>query len=157
MRDIRNIVIHCTAGSQRQTVADIVRYHTGPKSQGYLGWSVAGYHYIVTPDGRVVAVVPEDQPSNGVRGHNRDSIHIAYIGGVDTSRPGLPAVDNRTAAQKRALLALLKELRQRYPKARITGHRDIASTDSNHNGIIDQWERVKECPSFDAEKEYKDI
>jgi len=40
------------------------------------------------------------------------------------------------------LLALLKELKARYPDARIFGHRDFAN---------------KPCPSFDAKTEYKNI
>jgi len=47
--------------------------------------------------------------------------------------------DTRTPAQRKALLHLLSELRRRYPKARIYGHRDFAP---------------KACPCFDATKEY---
>ena len=36
------------------------------------------------------------------------------------------------------------------------GHRDI-SPDLNHNGVVDPWERIKECPCFDAMTEYMDI
>ena len=52
------------------------------------------------------------------------------------------AKDTRTPAQKAALLKLLKELKAKYPKASIHGHRDFAN---------------KACPSFDATKEYKNI
>jgi N-acetylmuramoyl-L-alanine amidase len=27
----------------------------------------------------------------------------------------------------------------------------------NHNGVVDPWERIKECPCFDAMTEYMDI
>lgn len=149
MRQINNIVIHCTAGSQKQTAADIVRYH-----RTQLGWKAPGYHYIVERDGHTVCTLAEDRISNGVRGHNGDSINIAYVGGIDGKGRG---TDNRTQAQKDAIVRILKELRPRYPKARILGHRDLASKDINGNGIIDPWERVKECPCFDAIPEYKDI
>ena len=66
------------------------------------------------------------------------------------------AIDNRTEEQKAGLRQLLKELRQRYPDAKIMGHRDI-SPDKNHNGVVDPWERIKECPCFDAIPEYADI
>lgn len=149
MRKINNIVIHCTAGAQTQSADDIVRYH-----RTQLGWKAPGYHYIVERDGHTVCTLAEDRISNGVRGHNGDSINIAYVGGIDGKGRG---TDNRTAQQKEALVRLLRELRMRYPHARILGHRDIASVDRNHNGIIDPWERVKECPCFDAIPEYKDI
>lgn len=154
MRTIRNIVIHCTAGSQRQTARQIVDWHTRSKAAGGLGWKAPGYHYIIAPDGTIESTWPEEEISNGVKGHNSDSINIAWIGGIDSRGKG---IDNRTPAQKAALVSLLHELRKRYADARILGHRDIASTDSNRNGIIDPWERVKECPCFDAIPEYKGI
>lgn len=66
------------------------------------------------------------------------------------------AVDNRTPEQKESLLKLLNELKGSYPKAEIMGHRDI-SPDKNGNGIVDPWERIKECPCFDAKEEYKEL
>lgn len=153
-RPIDAIVLHCTAGSQTQNARQVVDYHTRSKAAGGLGWSVPGYHYIIEPDGNVVNALSEAEPSNGVKGHNDHIINISYIGGIDSKGRG---IDNRTPAQKAALIRLLKELRPRYPYARIMGHRDIASTDSNHNGIIDPWERVKECPCFDAIPEYSKI
>lgn len=142
MRNISLIVVHCTAGRQTQSAADIVRYHTLPRRRGGLGWSTPGYHYIVEPSGFVTQIVPDREIANGVKGHNGNSIHVAYIGGVDASRPGLPPLDNRTEAQKRSLRELLQRLRKLYPSARIVGHRNLAR---------------KACPSFDAKKEYADI
>lgn len=91
--------------------------------------------------------------SNGVQGYNSTSINVAYMGGIDANGK---VVDNRTEAQKASLVKLLKELRGRYPNAQILGHRDI-SPDTNHNGKVDSWERIKECPCFDAITEYKGI
>lgn len=142
MRKITLIVVHCTAGPQTQDAADIVRYHTLPRSRGGLGWSVPGYHYIVEPSGMVVQIVPDWEIANGVKGHNAGSIHVAYVGGVDVTRRDLPALDNRTDAQKTSLRKLLMRLRQLYPSARIVGHRNLAR---------------KACPSFDALIEYADL
>lgn len=80
--------------------------------------------------------------SNGVKGYNSTSINVAYVGGIDSK---LNPVDNRTAEQKVSLLKLLKEIKGRYPKAEVMGHRDI-SPDKNGNGIVDPWERIKACP-----------
>lgn len=139
MRKIKYIVVHCTAGNQGATAADVIAYHTRT-----LGWRRAGYHYIIEADGTVVAAVPEDEPSNGVRGRNAYCINVCYTGGVDTSKKGLSPVDNRTAAQKSALIRLLRELHGRYAEAEIVGHRDFP-------------EVKKACPSFDARKEYAHI
>ena len=153
-RAIDAIIVHCTAGPQTQSARQVAEYHTRPKAAGGMGWSVPGYHYIVEPDGNVVQLLPESTPSNGVKGHNSHIINVSYIGGIDSRGRG---IDNRTPAQKSALLSLLRTLRRRYPAAHIMGHRDIASVDTNHNGIIDPWERVKECPCFNAIDEYRGI
>jgi len=50
--------------------------------------------------------------------------------------------DTRTSAQKESLVCILEDLKGRYPKAEIIGHRDVSS---------------KACPSFDAKSEYKTL
>lgn len=139
MRIINKIIVHCSAGSQKNKASDIVAYHLRPVAQGGRGWKVPGYHYIIEADGTVVPTVPESKVSNGVAGQNANAINVCYIGGVDTSKQGLPPIDNRTEAQRKALVNLLSQLVNRYPKAKIYGHRDFAN---------------KACPSFDAKAEY---
>ena len=48
---------------------------------------------------------------------------------------------------------IIKQLKAKYPKATIHGHRDL-SPDKNKDGKIDKWEFMKQCPCFDAEVEY---
>lgn len=146
-RKIKFIFIHCTASRQAWTVQALLKEFTAK------GWHYPGYHWVVTADGVRTQLMTEDLPSNGVKCHNHEAINVAYMGGI--SRTGKP-IDNRTDAQKESLRELLKELRQRYPDAKILGHRDI-SPDKNHNGVVDPWERIKECPCFDAIPEYADI
>lgn len=147
MRKIERIFVHCTAGSQKQTIEDL---RTEFKRKG---WKNPGYHYVVLPNGRIECMLSEDSISNGVQGFNSTSINVAYVGGIDGSGKG---VDNRTEEQKLALKKILTELKKKYPGAEIMGHRDI-SPDKNGNGIVDPWERIKECPCFNAKTEYKDL
>ena len=147
MRPIERIFIHCTASPQTATVQDILGEFRAK------GWKYPGYHYVIAPDGQITCLLDENLVSNGVQGYNKTSVNIAYIGGIDRSGK---SVDNRTQAQKDKLVWLLKELRKRYPKAEILGHRDI-SPDTNNNGIVDKWERIKDCPCFNAKEEYKGI
>lgn len=147
MRSIKRIFVHCTAGSQKQTVADLLAEFKRK------GWRNPGYHVVITPDGECHQLLDYEKVSNGVKGYNSTSINVAYMGGIDSK---LNPVDNRTDEQKQSLVRLLKELKCRYPKAQILGHRDI-SPDTNHNGIVDPWERIKACPCFDAIKEYENI
>ena len=147
MRKIKYIAVHCTAGSQKQTINDL---KTEFKRKG---WKYPGYHYVISPDGTITQLLDEELVSNGVKGYNSKLINVAYIGGIDSRGK---AVDNRTEAQKASLMSLLKHLHKKYPDAVIQGHRDF-SPDTNGNGILDPWERIKECPCFDAKVEYKDL
>lgn len=148
-RPIKYIFVHCTAGDQNTTPQQLLDFFYRVKK-----WSRPGYHYVVNKDGIVTQLWGEDKYSNGVKGLNMNSINVAWIGGATKSHPN--GIDNRTTAQKSALREVMKELKRKYPKAKIMGHRDT-SEDKNHNGIIDPWERIKECPCFDAMKEYADI
>ena len=149
MREIKRIFIHCTASYQTTTTEESLKAEFKAK-----GWKAPGYHYVVKPDGGIINMWPEDKVSNGVQGYNSTSINVAYIGGIDKQHP--KGIDNRTDAQKRALLELLAKLKIKYPKAKIMGHRDI-SPDKNGNGKVDTWEYIKACPCFNAMEEYAEL
>jgi N-acetylmuramoyl-L-alanine amidase len=154
MRKIDYIVIHCTAGFG--DVAAIKRFW-----KESLGWKTVGYHFFIYEDGRVEKLAPLEKVTNGVSGFNTGSIHIAYQGGVDKLNVRR-SKDTRTSAQKMAIVTIIKEVlnelksTQDIDKIIIQGHRDF-SVDQNKNGVIDSWERIKECPSFDAKIEYKGL
>ena len=140
MRKIERIFVHCTAGSQRQSIEDL-------KAEFRLkGWKYPGYHYVVDETGGIHQLLAIELVSNGVQGYNSSAINVAYMGGIDSH--GKP-IDNRTEAQKVALRNLLKELCTQFPQAIIMGHRDIWGSNPR------KWK--KWCPCFDAKSEYKDI
>ncbi|MDO4984756.1 MAG: N-acetylmuramoyl-L-alanine amidase [Prevotella sp.] len=149
MRRITRIFVHCTASYQATTSEASLRAEFKAK-----GWNAPGYHYVVKTDGNIIRMLDESMVANGVSGYNANSIHVAWIGGIDKQHPN--GIDNRTSEQKVALFDLLTKLKLRFPDAMIMGHRDI-SPDLNHNGVVDPWERIKECPCFDAMTEYMDI
>ena len=144
MRKIDYIVIHCTAGIAQQKTEDIIRYW-----QRVLGWKSYGYHYLVNADGVVEKITDLEKPSNGVKGYNHNSIHIAYKGGWNGQ-------DTRTDSQKESIVNIIRNLKKRYPHAKIVGHRDL-SPDLNKDGKITPNEWVKICPCFDAMGEYQHI
>ena len=130
------IVVHCsdTEDGKNFTEKDIDRWHRA------RGWAYGcGYHYVVQIDGTVERGRPEDLKGAHVKDHNLHSIGVCYIGG---KRDGVYA-DTRTEAQKQSMLALLKDLKRRFPNAIIVGHNTL-----NKN---------KACPCFDAYQEYKNI
>lgn len=134
MRNIKEIIIHCTdtPAGRDDRAADIRRWHKAK------GWNDIGYHYVVDLDGTIEAGRSPEIAGAHAQGHNANSIGVVYVGGKYLNRPA----DTRTDAQKASLLLLLKYLRQRYPDARIIGHRNVSD---------------KACPCFDAETEYRDI
>lgn len=135
-RQIKEIIVHCSATAEGRdfTVEDIRRWH---KQQG---WSDIGYHYVIGRHGEQWKGRDVDVSGAHCEGHNRNSIGVCYIGGLDET--GKKAKDTRTLQQKAVLLSLLTELKRLYPDAKIYGHRDFAR---------------KDCPSFDAKKEYLSI
>lgn len=153
-RRIDALVIHCTATREGQdmTVDEIRKEHRRQ------GWADIGYHYVITRDGRVHTGRDVDIAGAHVGGHNANTIGICYVGGLEnranTPYKDLKAKDTRTEAQKAAMLSLLISLLQLYPKARILGHRDY-SPDKNGNGIVEPQEWIKQCPSFDAAREFR--
>lgn len=147
MRLINKIVLHCSAtreGDYSVTRDTIDRWHKG------RGWSGIGYHFVVNIDGSIESGRSIEEVGAHAYGHNKDSIGIVYIGGLD--KKGKPK-DTRTDAQKKSLLFLVGFLSQVFKGAEILGHRDL-SPDVNGDGIIEPWEFLKACPCFDAKEEY---
>lgn len=138
MRKITHIVVHCTATPEGRahTVADVRQWHKAK------GWADIGYHWLVRLDGTIEKGRDEAIAGAHVANHNSTTIGVVYVGGV--AKNTLTPKDTRTAAQKNALLKLLKELKQRYPGAAILGHRDFPGV-------------AKACPSFDARTEYQHL
>ena len=132
-RKITEIIVHCTATREGQhvTVKDIDAMH---KQRGFDG---IGYHYLVYLDGSVHEGRDVERQGAHCTNHNRDSIGVCYVGGVE--KDGKTPKDTRTPEQKAALIDLLTELKALYPGAKIHSHRDFAN---------------KACPSFDATNEY---
>lgn len=150
IRDIKNIVIHCTAGWQDESTKDLI---AGFRARG---WKNNGYHIVVNADGTHEQITHLDKIANGVAGHNAHSIHVSYKGGIKKVKGKIIAVDNRTAAQKATLVSLVKELKALHPKAVVKGHRDF-SPDKDKDGVIEEFEYIKMCPCFDAIPEYAKV
>ena len=148
MAKVKRIMIHCT------DEPDNVKRNRAYWEHWFFkvkGWKHFGYHAVVYQDGRWEELQPMPDPisdsgiitnatmANGCKGANSDTIHIAYVGGIDhvTKRRG----DTRTIEQKKTLAALVGWLSEAYGIKEVIGHRD--------------WPGVtKTCPNFDAKKTY---
>ncbi len=150
MREIKFIVVHCSATPEGKKFVekDIEAMHA--KRFKAIGGKHIGYHVLIYLDGTTIQTKSFEFIGQQVAGANSNSIGICYIGGLDSTGK---AKDTRTTAQKASLTSLLTTLKKTYTKAEILGHRDF-SPDLNGNGIIESWEFMKECPCFEAKKEY---
>ena len=141
MSKITHIVVHysATPRGQHHTVEDIRRWH---KARGF---SDIGYHYVVYLDGSVhKGRQPETRQGAHVKGHNKNTIGICWIGGTEAGDPDT-GVDTRTPEQTDALITLIDELLERHPNAEVVGHRDIADSPTQCPGfdVIPWWEEVE--------------
>ena len=136
MRKVNKIIIHCTATPEGRDVSidEVRRWHVKER-----GWRDVGYHFLIRLDGTVEEGRPIEMTGAHTRGHNWDSIGIAYAGGMskDITEPK----DTRTEQQKSSMVDLLCQLHDCYGGT-VYGHRDFSE---------------KACPSFDAKTEYENI
>ena len=135
---INKLIVHCSATREGQhiDIETIRGWHVDGR-----GWSDVGYHYVIYLDGTIVKGRQDDVSGAHTYGHNKNSLGICYIGGVE--QDGKTPKDTRTEEQKKSLTNLLITLKSIYGEdVKIHGHRDFAA---------------KACPSFDATEEYKFI
>lgn len=151
MAKIKRIVVHCTGEP-----------NTSKRNSEYYRhwffdvkkWKHYGYHVVVYQDGSHDHLQPLPSPLTegsiitdatmacGQPGTNHDSIHVAYVGGIDAKSRA--EVDTRTPQQIATLRSLIAGWKKAYCVTEVIGHRD--------------WPGVrKSCPCFDARKEYANV
>lgn len=149
MAKVKRIVVHCTG----TRVGDRVTR----QSLAYIffavnGWQHWGYHAVVYHDGSweilqqlpnattTGGIITDATRANGAKGYNNDSLHVAYVGGLDraTRKPA----DTRTDEQKNTLRMLISYWKTVYKITEVVGHRDLPGVN-------------KACPCFDAKTEYQ--
>jgi len=132
-RKINKIIVHCSDSPEgrEDTIDDIRLWHMNER-----GWSDVGYHYVIHLDGSIHVGREVNTQGAHVKGHNKGSIGVCYVGGADID---FKPKDTRTCEQKESLEIVLQYLKRVYPRVEILGHRDLSS---------------KACPSFDAKNEY---
>ena len=136
MRDIKRIVLHCSATieGKEYSVDTIRKWHTAK------GWSDIGYHYVISLDGCIDIGRPIDKQGAHVRGHNKDSVGICYIGGVDAD---LKPKDTMTLEQEDTFRELVASIRTLFGEdITIHGHNEFSS---------------KACPSFKVKEKFFDM
>ena len=77
MRFIEKIVIHCTFTPPTMNIGveEVRKWHVEENK-----WSDIGYHFVIRRDGTVESGRPVERPGAHVKGHNSNSIGIAWVG-----------------------------------------------------------------------------
>ena len=124
------IAIHCSATGAKADVGakDIDKWHRAK------GWACIGYHYVIRRNGTVEEGREEKTIGAHVEGWNEKALGICMVGGVNADDI-TKAENNFTKEQFASLKQLLIDLKVRYPKAKVQGHRDFPNV-------------KKACPSF---------
>lgn len=134
-RVIRKIVVHCSDSDikSHDNIETIRAWHTERGFTGPDGVSDTlddiGYHYVITKSGKTYQGRKETQTGAGVKGHNKDSIHICLTGKNEFS-----------IQQFNYLEILLIDLCGRHSlnKENIYSHNEL--------------DKDKTCPNFDVRK-----
>ncbi len=133
-RKVTRLVFHCTATHQTATVEAIVRHWRVSRK-----WTNPGYHIIVRPDGSWTQLQDFNRVSNGVAGINSTSLHVSYIGGINTNGR---AFDNRTDGQKDVFETVYNTFKNKMPELTFHGHYEFSN---------------KACPSFNVQDWIKEL
>lgn len=136
MREIKSIIIHCAAtpNGRWNTAPDIDSWHDDRGFERLPEWrekfnpeyKAIGYHFVIYTNGAIATGRHLDEIGAHAGGHNKYTIGVCLIG-----------TDRYTIEQWQSLDDLIAKLRDRYPSAKIIGHRDLPDVH-------------KTCPGFDV-------
>jgi len=133
MRELKRIILHCTATPQNAhiDVATIRKWHIK------RGFSDCGYHYIIHQNGDIKTGRPVIKQGAHTRSENENSIGVAYIGGLNSITH--KAEDTMTIRQETSFLRLVDSLRLVFGELTIHGHNEFST---------------KTCPNFNVQDKF---
>jgi len=135
MRKLNEIILHSSATPEgrEHTAEEIKNWHVKGN-----GWSDIGYHFVIQIDGTIEKGRPIERMGAHVRGHNRNSIGVCYIGGCDQD---MKPKDTITKEQQESFSSLVHALRMVFDKdLLIKGHNDYTNK--------------KACPGFKVSEKF---
>ncbi|WP_424931878.1 N-acetylmuramoyl-L-alanine amidase [Amaricoccus macauensis] len=138
---ITHVVIHYSATypDQNLTAADIDRMHRARTPP----FRCIGYHLFIRRDGSVETGRTETEQGAHVIGQNAGKIGICWAGGLERDSGAHVGVNNMAPTQEESLIRLIRDLRERYPGAKVVGHRDLAPTQCPGFDVIPWWAEIE--------------
>lgn len=145
------VIVHTSAESDKGQFRDgdhINRFFKADPPNG-RGWNNPGYWEWLSRDCKwyqlkhfnLDCIIEPWEITNGARGYNTISVHIAYSSAIPDSDP---EADTRTDCQKKMLLDRIQLYKSICPNVIVMGHRDLPGV-------------TKSCPNYDVIKEYENI
>lgn len=122
------IVVHHTASAADITVEDIHQMHLNN------GWTGAGYHVIIYPDGSAHEGRPIDCIGAHCYEYNSRSVGVNLVGNFEQYPP--------TSEQIATLKEVLRWLKQKYGDIEIGGHYEYNSTACPGAHLIEQLDGI---------------
>ncbi|MCL2354864.1 MAG: peptidoglycan recognition protein family protein, partial [Oscillospiraceae bacterium] len=112
---INRIIMHHTGMTVPQTVESIHNTH-----QNSNGWWGIGYHFYIRRNGNIYRGRPDNVIGGHARGHNFDSLGIAFEGNFN--------LEQMTPQQRASGQLLVAYLRDKYDIRTIQGHNEVNQT-----------------------------
>ena len=129
--ETKKIIIHCAATKPSMDVGveEIRKWHI------QKGFRNVGYHFVIKRDGAVETGRAEDEIGAHAYGHNKDSIGICLVRGLNEE---WQSEENYTDIQWSILRELVEDLLEKYSSdLEVIGHNEVST---------------KDCPCFDVQK-----
>jgi len=143
-RDVTEVVIHA---SDTHTNKDIGSIEIN-NMQIEMEHDGIGYHYVIRRDGRLQRGRPVNTEGDHASSHNKYSIGIVLVGGINVSTGEDNPTDYRssqafTREQFTTLEKFLRGFYRRFPGGQVFGHNDIDASESDpYFDVVDYVESV---------------
>lgn len=145
-----------TGEGQEVSKGDIIEQHTNSPSMGGFGWNRPGIDYLVTLDGGLETIIPEESPNvvdlwgigEGKNGMTGIPKYLAYTGGKTTK--GTKDKDTRTAEQEHTLATVVKFYVKKFPKIQVLGYSQVPAKAGETSPAFDV---AKWCKEIDIPEE----
>ena len=152
MKKVDYLILLSTETGEGQEVskADIIEQHTNSPSMGGFGWKRPGIDYLITADGSLETIIPEESPNVvdlwGI-GEGKDGMtgvpkYLAYVGGKTTK--GTKDKDTRTDEQQDTLATVVKFYVRKFPNIQVLGFNQVPTKEGVENPVFDVSEWCRE-------------
>jgi len=124
MRDLTEIIVHCTATCPNWCEVQKTATKLGKIKHWHLdlGWTDIGYHFVIDRDGTLATGRPLARMGAHVKGHNEDTVGVALMGGHGSAATDVFS-NHFTIEQGRALRRRIAGLKDQYPAIKtVSGH-----------------------------------